>query len=177
LATEFGEDVLSLYDTLYHAYTGLSGLRGQTYITQQHISTGHNQNNDGHSNPTDVSEGPSFDDSVMMFDDMPCHPHPPQRNPYKLQLRHENEARRRLDAILAERPARPGFPFICPLCPGDSYFNRGGLLDHLYELRFIYRVVQYANLNLLNLLAKVGFTASIMHGYARVLSTNFASHV
>jgi hypothetical protein len=49
----------------------------------------------------------------------------------KRQLRLFNEAEKRLEAILSERPHRPGFDHICPLCPGDSYFNRNGLLLHL----------------------------------------------
>jgi hypothetical protein len=73
--------------------------------------------------------GSTVDDLPMVADDLP--PLPDSSRARKLQLRHLNEKKRRHDARYAERPQKPGFDFVCPLCPGLSYFNRSGLLSHL----------------------------------------------
>ena len=129
LAAGWGEDVLSLYDTLYHAYRSFPALR-QMVLNR---TTPHNSVpplNDSSFNDQIVDySAMGVDDSAMGVDDLP--PQKLSKRDIKLQLRLQNEAENRLKAILAEREHKPTFDFVCPLCPGVSHFNRNGILSHL----------------------------------------------
>jgi hypothetical protein len=148
MATKGGDDVLSLYDTLYRAYVSLPMLRRSAIASVPLLELGNT------SGQTTASICPSSlaDDTAMMVDhfDVPL-PSDSLAGPSnvaslgnvaildkatnrteKLKLRHENRKDKRKNAASFKRPKRPGFPFCCTLCVEEpSYFNRNGLLGHL----------------------------------------------
>jgi len=139
LTSQWGEDILALYDTLYHAYRSFPTVL-ETISHQQHIHTSHGQDPHPKSSSPEVSamevdNPPPASEEVfaMVIDNspLPRTSHTPPGRLRKLELRHLNQKQKRRDAILEERAAEPGKDFICPLCPGDSYFNRSGLFCHM----------------------------------------------
>jgi hypothetical protein len=149
MATKGGDDVLSLYDTLYRAYMSLPMLRrsgiasvpllglgdtsGQmtasicpsiladdTAMTVDHFDA--LLSSDSLAGPSNAA---SLDNVVIPIENKAKHTR-------KLELRHENRRNERRNAPSPGRPKKPGFSFPCTLCVQvPSYFNRNGLLGHL----------------------------------------------
>ena len=150
LTSQWGKDILALYDTLYHAYRSFPTVL-ETISRQQHVLHTSNDQDPCEISPEvstmavdlhppgasamEVDNPPSTSREVSAMginnSPLPHTSHTPPGRLQKLQLRHLNQKQKRMDAILEERAANPGKEFICPLCPGDSYFNRGGLLCHM----------------------------------------------
>jgi len=135
LASKKGEDVLSLYDTLYHVYRSLPGL-SELVTTQKNLPTPDHPNlaSSPESTPMDVHA--SDDNWAMAADDVPSPCAPPEcgragRNLRKLLLRKENRKKKRHDELQAPRAAGWDRKFCCPLCPEESFSNRNSLLQHL----------------------------------------------
>ena len=149
MATKGGDDVLSLYDTLYRAYVSLPMLRRSGIASVPLLASGDTSGQ----MTTSICPSSLADDTAMMVDhfdvllpsDSPAGPSNaaslenvaiPVENEgkraRKLELRHENRRNKRKNAPPPKRPERPGFGFCCTLCvPVPSYFNRNGLLGHL----------------------------------------------
>lgn len=148
MATKGGDDVLSLYDTLYRAYVSLPMLRRSGIASVPLLELG----DAGGQMAASICSSSLADDTAMMVDHFDA-PLPSDslagpsnaaslgsdvailvdsqaaRRARKLELRHENRRNKRKDAARSKRPERSGFHFCCTLC--DSYFNRNGLLEHL----------------------------------------------
>jgi hypothetical protein len=147
MATKGGDDVLSLYDTLYRAYVSLPMLRRSGIASVPVLELG----DAGGQMTASICSSSLADDTAMMVDHFDA-PLPSDslagpsnaaslgnvaipvdsqaaRRARKLALRHENRRNKRKDAARSKRPERSGFHFCCTLC--DSYFNRNGLLEHL----------------------------------------------
>ena len=150
MATKGGDDVLSLYDTLYRAYVSLPMLRRSGIASVPLFESGDASGQTtasicpssladdtavmvDHSDvplPSDSLAGPSnaasLSNVVILVDNKAA------KRARKLELRHENRRDKRKNAAPSNRPKRPGFPFRCTLCvETPSYFNRNGLLGHL----------------------------------------------
>jgi hypothetical protein len=131
LAVGKGDDVLSLYDTLYRAYVSFPMLRTLA-MAPLAVKSDDSQNDDiiRASGPAllsqPIDETATSDNSAMAVD-----PQSP-RKLRKMKLGRENAKNKRRLLLLAQRQTpKKGFDFICPLCPETSYFNRNGLLGHL----------------------------------------------
>lgn len=146
MATKGGDDVLSLYDTLYRAYVSLHMLRrsGVASVPLPELGDTCGQATASicpssladdtammvdHSDillPSDSLAGPS---NVASLDNVAILE---AKHARKLELRHENRRNKRKNAPPPKRPEKPGFGFRCTLCVQvPSYFNRNGLLRHL----------------------------------------------
>jgi hypothetical protein len=153
MATKGGDDVLSLYDTLYRAYVSLPMLRpsGIAPVPLRELGDASGQMT------ASICPSSLADDTAMMVDHLDAHLDAPlpsdslagpsnaaslgnvailvdngAKRARKLALRHENRRNKRKNAPPSKRPKRPGFPFCCTLCVEEpSYFNRNGLLGHL----------------------------------------------
>jgi hypothetical protein len=155
-AVKWGEDVLALYDTLYHVYRSLAMLE-ELSTTQRNTPgalTAHNPPFLNHPIPASSSERSDplpmlealatmqqntpdaldlhDDNSAMMVDHMPPPP-APRRDTHKLLLRRQNEQIKRRNAASASRQSanKADFLFICPVSEEHGYFNRNGILQHL----------------------------------------------
>jgi hypothetical protein len=148
MATKGGDDVLSLYDTLYRAYVSLPMLRRSGIASVPLLELG----DAGGQMAASICSSSLADDTAMMVDHFDA-PLPSDslagpsnaaslgsdvailvdsqaaKRAQKLERRHENRRNKRKDAARSKRPERSGFHFCCTLC--DSYFNRNGLLEHL----------------------------------------------
>lgn len=147
MATKGGDDVLSLYDTLYRAYVSLPMLRRSSIASVPLLELG----DAGGQMTASICSSSSADDTAMMVDHFDA-PLPSDslagpsnaaslgnvailvdsqaaKRARKLERRHENRRNKRKEAARSKRPERSGFHFCCTLC--DSYFNRNGLLSHL----------------------------------------------
>jgi len=147
MATKGGDDVLSLYDTLYRAYVSLPMLRRSVIASVPLLELG----DAGGQMTASICSSSLADDTAMMVGHFDA-PLPSDslagpsnaaslegvailvdsqaaKRARKLERRHENQRNKRKDAAGSKRPERPGFHFCCTLC--DSYFNRNGLLGHL----------------------------------------------
>ena len=149
MATKGGDDVLSLYDTLYRAYVSLPMLRRSSIASVPLLGLG---DTSGQMIAT-ICPSSLADDTAMMVDhfdvllpsDSPAGPsnaaslenmvilvESEAKRARKLELRHENRRSKRKNAPPPKRPEKPGFGFRCTLCVQvPSYFNRNGLLGHL----------------------------------------------
>jgi hypothetical protein len=134
LAVKWGDDLLALHSTLYYLYISLPKLREVALARDSQVPSG--VAGDPSNSVTDATHAASsFDDSAMAVDDLP--PQTSSKRDRKLMLRHTNEKNKRKVALSEERKqrgSRPGFDFICPLCPDEGFFNRMGVLLHLYGL-------------------------------------------
>jgi hypothetical protein len=158
LAAKWGEDVLALYDTLYHAYSAFPALQETADLQQRSAQNAETLYHSPNLPPTSPPN-PSLDDCAMIIDDSSIAVDdpsmavddstvtamtvgdsattigdpPPSKRQRKLHLRHINEKQRRRDAMQEARRTEPNgdFKFLCPLCPEVSYFDRSGLLGHL----------------------------------------------
>jgi len=149
LAVGKGDDVLSLYDTLYRAYVSFPMLRTLA-IAPLTVKSDDSQDDDivctsGSallSQPID--ETATLDNSAMAVDEITISDNSaiavddPRslRKLHKMMLGRENAKNKRRLLLLAQRQLerqtpKKGFDFICPLCSETSYFNRNGLLGHL----------------------------------------------
>ena len=149
MATKGGDDVLSLYDTLYRAYVSLPMLRPSGIASVPPLELGDTSSQI----TTSICPASLPDDTTMMVDHFDA-PLPSDslagpsdaaslgnvailvdnkaKRARKLELRHKNQREKRRNAPPSKRPKRPGFPFCCTLCVEEpSYFNRNGLLGHL----------------------------------------------
>lgn len=143
MATKGGDDVLSLYDTLYRAYMSLPILRRSDIAPVPLLGSGGTSGQ----MTTSICASSLADDTAMMVDHFDVQlPSDSLAGPSnvailveseakrarKLELRHENQRKKRKNAPPPKRPERPGFGFRCTLCiQVPSYFNRNGLLGHL----------------------------------------------
>jgi hypothetical protein len=149
MATKGGDDVLSLYDTLYRAYVSLPMLRPSGIASVPLLELGDTSGQI----TTSICPASLADDTAMMVDHFDA-PLPSDslagpsdatslgnvamlvdnkaKRARKLEVRHEKQREKRKNALLSKRPKRPGFPFCCTLCvEKPKYFNRNGLLGHL----------------------------------------------
>jgi hypothetical protein len=148
MATKGGDDVLSLYDTLYRAYVSLPMLRwsgiasvplgsGDT-IGQMTASICPSSLANDTAMMVDHLDVPLLSDSLAdpsiaaSLDNLAILVKNEAKRARKLELRQENRRNKRKNAPPPKRPEKPGFGFRCTLCVQvPSYFNRNGLLGHL----------------------------------------------
>jgi len=149
MATKGGDDVLSLYDTLYRAYVSLPMLRRSGIASVPPLGSGDTGGQMTTSIcpssladhfdvplPSDslagLSNAASLDNVAILVENE-------AKRARKLELRHENRRNKRKNAPPPKRPERPGFGFCCTLCVQvPSYFNRNGLLGHLWEINLLF---------------------------------------
>jgi hypothetical protein len=136
LAVGKGDDVLSLYDTLFRAYVSFPMLRTLA-MAPLAVKSDDSQNDDiicasGSALLSRlIDETATSDNSAMAVDDPRS-----LRKLRKQMLGRENAKNKRRLLLHAQRQLqrqtpKKDFDFICPLCPETSYFNRNGLLGHL----------------------------------------------